>query len=134
MVDIAAIETFDHEVAREAEILAHFYRLLVQYLTRKILRYAAVVYVTKLVPVVLVVEQVIHVHVVYIAWDVLQVEAIFVLDFATLTALDHVAVLWCAAVFLFLLELIATQTCRGADFCLLAFFVLGVWRHFISLF
>ena len=67
MVDITAIETLDHKVAREAEILAHFYRLLVQYLTREILRNAAVVYVTKLVLVVLVVEQVIHVHVVYIA-------------------------------------------------------------------
>ena len=46
MVDIAAIETLDHEVTREAEILAHFYRLLVQYLAREILCYAAVVYVT----------------------------------------------------------------------------------------
>ena len=67
MVDIAPIQTLDHEVSWEAEVLAHLNRLLIQNLGSEILRYAAVVYITELVLIILMVEQIINVDIVNIA-------------------------------------------------------------------
>ena len=69
MIDIAPIQAFDHELARESEILANFYRLFVDDLRSEILCDAAVVYVTEFVLVVLVIEQIVHIHVVNVTLD-----------------------------------------------------------------
>ena len=67
MVNITAIETFDHEVARESKVFAHFNRFLVNYLRSKVLCNAAIVYIAELIFVILMVEQVVHVDIIDIA-------------------------------------------------------------------
>ena len=46
MVDIAPIQTLDHELARESKVLAHLDGFLVQDLRREVFCNAAVVYIT----------------------------------------------------------------------------------------
>ena len=43
VVDVAPVQTLDHEVARKAEVLAHLNRLFVDDLRREVFRDAAVV-------------------------------------------------------------------------------------------
>ena len=79
MVNVAAIETFDHEVAREAEVFAHFDRLLVNDLRGKVLCDATIVYIAELILVILMVEQVVHVDVIDITLNARQVQSILLL-------------------------------------------------------
>ena len=76
MVDVATIQAFDHELTREPKVVANLQGLLVDVLRRKVFRDATVVGVAQLYLVVLVVEEVVHVHIVHIALDVLQVDVV----------------------------------------------------------
>ena len=67
MVNIATIETFDHKVARKAEVLAHFNRFFVNDLRSKVFCDAAIVYIAELILVILMVEQVVYVDIIDIA-------------------------------------------------------------------
>jgi hypothetical protein len=74
VVDVASVEALDDELAREAEVLTNRESLLVDILSGEVFGDAAVVGVTQLDLVILVVEQVVHVNIVDIALDVLQVQ------------------------------------------------------------
>lgn len=76
MVDVATIQALYHELAGEPEVVAHLQRLFVDVLRREVLCDATVVGVAQLYLVVLVVEEVVHVHVVHITLDVLQVDVV----------------------------------------------------------
>jgi len=78
MVNVAPVETLDHELPREPKIFAHLQCLLVHILRREVLRDAAVVSVRQFCFVVLMVEEVVHVHVVHVALDCFQINFAFI--------------------------------------------------------
>ena len=74
VVDIPAIQAFDHELAREPEVLAHTQGLFIYILCREILCDAAIVCIGQLGRVDLIIEEVIDVNVIHIALDGLKVD------------------------------------------------------------
>ena len=78
MVDVAPVEALYQELPREAEVLANLERLFVDVFGGKVLGNAAVVGVAQFDFVVLMVEQVVHIYVVNVSLDILQVQIIFV--------------------------------------------------------
>ena len=73
MVDVPAIQAFDHELPREPEVLAHTQGLFIYILCREILCDAAIVCIGQLGRVDLIIEEVIDVYVIHIALDGLKV-------------------------------------------------------------
>ena len=86
VVDVSTVEALDHELAWESEVLAHFDRLFVDDLRCEVLSDAAVVNVAQLILVVLVVEQIVHIDVVYVALDRLKIHVVFIVFFASFFA------------------------------------------------
>jgi len=76
VVDVPTIQAFDHELAREPEVLAHTQGLFIYILRRKILCDAAVVCIRQLCSVDLIIEEVIDVNVIHIALDGLKVDVL----------------------------------------------------------
>ena len=76
MVDVTPIQTFDHKVSWEAKVLAYFDSLFIENLGGKVLGDAAVVYVTQFILIVLMVEQIVHIYIVYIALNACQIDSI----------------------------------------------------------
>ncbi len=79
MIDVSAIETLYHELARETEVLTHSQRLLVNIFSTKVLCDAAIVCVRELCRVYLVIEKVIHVYIVHVALYRLQIDILALL-------------------------------------------------------
>lgn len=69
MVKVTAVKALDHELAREAEVLANLESFFINVLRREVLSDAAVVSVRQLSGVVFIIEQVVHVHIVNISLD-----------------------------------------------------------------
>lgn len=86
MVDVTSVKALYHELPRETEVLTYFYRFFIYYLRAKVLRNAAIVYVTKFVFVVLVIKEIINVYIVDIALDSLQINIIFAAAVSTFFA------------------------------------------------
>ena len=79
MIYIAPVEALDHEMPWKSEVLAYFQGLLVNVLGSEVFSDAAVVSVAELYLVVLVVEEIVHVHIVHIALDTAQVDVVCLL-------------------------------------------------------
>lgn len=79
MINIAPVEALDHELAWETEVLAHTQRLFIDVLCTEVLGDTAVVRIGKLRRVHLIVEQVVHVHIVHIALYRLEVNVLALL-------------------------------------------------------
>ena len=120
MVDVSTVEALDHELAWESKVLTHFDRLFVDNLRREVLRNAAVVNVTQLVLVVFVVEQIVHIDVVYVSLDRLKIHVVFIVSF--FAAFTAFATLFASAFSIFFLVIV------------LVFFVFGLALHLVSLF
>lgn len=106
MVDVATVQALDHEWTRESEVLAHRESLFVDVLRREVFCYAAVVGVAQLDLVVLVVEQVVDVHVVHVALDVLQIDIIVVLSLATRYSASILSVFLVIVIFFIFLRIV----------------------------
>ena len=79
MIDVSAIETLYHELARETEVLTHSQRLFVDIFSTKVLCNAAIVCVWELCRVYLVIKKVIHVYIVHVALYRLQIDILTLL-------------------------------------------------------
>ena len=119
VVDVSTVEALDHELAWESEVLAHFDRLFVDDLRCEVLCDAAVVNVAQLILVVLVVEQIVHIDVVYVALDRLKIHIVFIVFLA---AFASFATLFASALSIFLLVIV------------FFFFVFGLALHLVGLF
>ena len=119
VVDVSTVEALDHELAWESEVLAHFDRLFVDDLRCEVLCDAAVVNVAQLILVVLVVEQIVHIDVVYVALDRLKIHVVFIIFFA---AFASFAALFSSAFSILLLVIV------------FFFFVFGLALHLVGLF
>jgi hypothetical protein len=76
VVDVPAIQAFDHELAREAEVLAHTQGLFIYILCREIFCDAAVVCIGQFCSVDLIIEEIVDVNVIHIALDGLKVDVL----------------------------------------------------------
>ena len=117
MVDVAPIETLDHEVPWESKVLADLERLLVNILGSEVLSDATVVRVAQLSLVVLVVEQVVDVHVVDVALYAVKINIVCLL-----------LILFFLLCFRLLIILIALM------FFIIFFFFVRVRLHLVCLF
>ena len=120
VVDVSTVEALDHELAWESEVLAHFDRLFVDDLRCEVLCDAAVVNVAQLILVVLVVEQIVHIDVVYVALDRLKIHVVFIISF--FAAFTAFATLFASAFSIFSLVIV------------LVVFVFGLALHLVGLF
>ena len=125
MVNIATIETFDHEVAWEAEVFAHFDCFFVNNLRSKVFCNAAIVYIAELIFVILMVEQVVHVDIIDIALNACKVNSILLLFIvfstsASMSVLTSYRIL--SALLRLLLFLFVTNLLLVLLFCLSTFF------------
>ena len=76
MVDVAAVEALDDELAGEAEVVANGEGLLINVLRREVLRNTAVVRVRELDFVVFMVKEIVHINIVDVALNVFEVDVI----------------------------------------------------------
>lgn len=73
MVNVASVQTLNHELSWESEVFAHPQCLFVNVFSRKIFRDAAIVSIGELSCVYLIIEQIVNVDIVHIPLDALQV-------------------------------------------------------------
>jgi hypothetical protein len=101
MVQVAPVQTFYNEIARISEVFNHFQGFFVDILSGKVLCDTAVVCIGEFGAVDLLVEKVIHVHVVDVPLYTFEVDIVFIP--LSLSSLNGSLPIVFFAVFLFLL-------------------------------
>jgi hypothetical protein len=76
MIDIATVETLNHECSGEPKVLTYFECLFINVLCREVFGDTAVICIGQLCVVVLIIKEVIDINIVNITLDALQVKVL----------------------------------------------------------
>ena len=128
MIDISAVQTFDHKLSWEAKVFTYTEGFFVNVFSREIFCNAAVVSVGELRWIDLVIEEVVHVDVVNIPLNALKVNVLWLLLIHSLGmgALDSAVVSYC------FISCATSATNDGIRWSSLFLFLLLIWVIFIG--